>query len=94
MDRYRINSLLCKETAEELGINHAVVRKVVDQYFEAIKKIFNTLDFSDMTKEEFYGRMHMGFYLPNIGKFVYNWKIIENWQKSKYNKKKNRDAED
>ena len=80
MDREKINSVLYKETAEELDISPAVVRKVVDQYFESIKKIFNTLDFSTMTKEEFYNQKHRGFYLPNIGKFVYNWKIVEKWQ--------------
>ena len=81
MDRVRFNSMIAAKTAKQFGLNQTQVLKIIKQYHDAVFKAVNKLDFPNITREEYIKLTKRGIYVPGLGRFVFNWKIIEGYQK-------------
>ena len=98
MDNEKINQIIAQKTAEQLGIKTSLVKKVIEQYCSSIKKLSDGIDFISLTPETYKQLYRRAFYIPGLGKFVMNWKLIEACQiyerRKHENKNKGRNSND
>lgn len=89
METRRINRMVAEQTARQMGLNISQVQTIIRQYADAVKKIVGKMDLENITKEEYLALKKRGIYVPGLGKFITNWKIIEAYQNkhSKYDDK-------
>lgn len=81
MDRVKFLRRIAKKTAEQTGLKISQVETVIRQYYDTVSSMVDKMDLYNISVEDYKKLKTRQFYVPGLGKFIANWKIIEAWRK-------------